>query len=185
MRTVSLHSAFGIAAAVMLWGMVAEGSSPSAQGAPSQLRTPLAQVLGIGLGMPEDRIHRTLARIGRRAEMSGEQENEEEGEGLERELWMLDDRRYGSVLVVFDARKRVRALQAYLRPGGRGLRYQEIGDLSQARRMGYTIWQWDVPGGAGKPGRRVVARGTDSTYVGSVAITTLDDQADPPRRADF
>jgi len=185
MRTGSIHSALGIAAAVMLWGMAAEGSSPSAQGAPSQLRTPLSQVLGIGLGMHEDRIHRTLSRIGRRAEMSGEQENEEESEGLERELWTLDDHRFASVLVVFDAHKRVRAFQAYLRPGGRALRYREIGDLSQARRMGYTIWQWDVPGATGRLGRRVVARGTDSVYAGSVAITTLDDQAEPPRRAGF
>jgi hypothetical protein len=138
-------------------------------------RTPVAQVLGLGLGMPEARVHRTLARIGRRSEAGGEPEGEgeEEGESLERELWVLDDRRYASVLVVFDEEKRLRAVQAYLKPGGRGLRYRDLGDLRGARRLGYTIWQWDVPPGPNEPGRRVVARGVDSVYAGSVSLTPL------------
>ncbi len=138
-------------------------------------RPPLEKVLGISLGMPEERVRRVLARIGHRAEQTGEQKSEEEEDrGLEREYWLLDDRRYGSILVVFDADRRLRALQAYLRPGGRGLRYREIGNLRLARRLGYTIWQWEVPPRPGQPGRRVTARGADSIYAGSVAMTALD-----------
>ena len=159
MRT--MQGILGLAAAIS----VALGAR-AASGAD---RAPLAQVLGITLGMPEARVHGTLARLGTRAESEGEVESE----GLERELWMLRDRRYASVQVVFDDEKRLRAFQAYLKPGGRGLRYQEIGDLALARRLGYTIWQWEVPSREGKPGRRVIARGVDSTYAGSVAVTAL------------
>ena len=105
--------------------------------------------------------------------MSNRAESEEENEGLEREVWTLDDRRYAAILVVFDEARQVRAFQAYLRPGGRGLRYREIGDLSRARRLGYTIWQWEVRPDNGRPGRRVVARGADSLFAGSVATTRL------------
>lgn len=177
MRTLTWWSA--VLPGVVLTLMILAGSGGAtisgAAAVRSPARVPVAQVLGLGLGMPEARVHRTLARIGSRAEEGGEVESEggEEGEGLERELWMLDDRRYGSVLVVFDEEKRLRAVQAYVKPGGRGLRYRDLGDLRAARRLGYTIWQWDVPPGRNEPGRRVVARGVDSVYVGSVSITPL------------
>jgi hypothetical protein len=42
--------------------------------------------------------------------------------------------------------------------------------LSLARRLGFTILEWNVPPRDGRPGRRVTARGADPEYAGSVAI---------------
>ena len=148
-------------------------SSPPAETRRFARGAPVGSVLGISLGMSEERVHRELDRIGHPAGDAVEAENEEENEGLVRELWVLDDRRYASILVVFDESRTLRAFQAYVRPGRRALRYREIGDLYQARRLGYTIWQWEVEPDGDRPGRRVVARGADSLYAGSVAMTRL------------
>jgi hypothetical protein len=130
---------------------------------------PVAKVLGIHLGMPEGQAHRLLARIGKRTRL--ESEAEEEADGLESELWKLRDARFAWLRLSVDADHRVRALQAYTRPGGPGLRYVDIGDLTRARRLGFTIWEWEVASRAGVPGRRVTARGADSTFAGSISIT--------------
>jgi hypothetical protein len=154
-------------------------AGPPVSLAPAEIRrfargAPVGSVLGLSLGMPEERVHRELARLGHPASDAVKEEDEERGnEGLMRELWMLDDPRYASILVVFDESRTLRAFQAYLRPGRRGIRYREIGDLSHAQRLGYTIWQWEVGPENGRPGRRVVARGVDSLYAGSVAMTRL------------
>ncbi len=105
----------------------AEGAAP---------REPLAKVLGIMPGMPEAEAARRLARIGQRAGVVEGDRREEDGQGYEHELWTVRDKRYASIRLVLDGRYRVRALQARLRRDGPGLRYAEIGDLGQARRLG-------------------------------------------------
>ena len=179
--TRHMHGILGLG--LLMVSAAAPSPPPAASSTPAAVsqgtaRTPLAQVLGIALGTPEARVHQVLGRIGHRTGQGEEQKSEGEGEGeaqgLERELWLLDDRRYASILVVFDADHRLHALQAYLRPGGRGLRYREIGDLRLARRLGYTIWEWKVAPRPGQLGRRVTARVVDSTYAGSVAMAVLD-----------
>jgi hypothetical protein len=120
-------------------------------------------------------VRRILLRVGARTEVAEEGEADEAGNaGLEREVWKLRDPRYSWLQITFDARHHVRALQASLRPGGPGLRYAEIGDLSQARRRGYTIWEWEIPRAAGGGGLRVIARGADSVLASTVALLQID-----------
>jgi len=140
---------------------------------PAHPREPLAQVLGIAPGTTEARAHRVLAGLGQRLKDADGTE-EEAGAGLGRELWRLHDPRFAWVQLAVDERHRVRAIQAHVRPDGPGLRYAEIGDLTKARRLGYTILEWSVPGSAAHPGRRVTARGADSVFAATVTIAAAD-----------
>jgi len=142
---------------------------------PQAAPNPLTQILGIVPGMGEEQAHHVLARLGKRIELAGEDEAERASQtGLEREVWRLEDRRFAWLQVTLDARHRVRALQASVRPQGPGLRYAEIGDPGQGRRLGYTIWEWQVAARQGRPALRVTARGADSVYAASVALAAMD-----------
>jgi len=62
------------------------------------------------------------------------------------------------------------SLQAYVRPGHHTLRYADIGDLQEAKRLGFYIYEWAVAGRNGAPAVRVEARGVDPEYLGSYLI---------------
>jgi hypothetical protein len=143
--------------------------------AAARAREPLASVLGITPGMPEAQAHRLLEPLGdRQEEVGGGEEEERGGAGLEREAWKLRDRRYAWIQLSVDGSHHVHAIQATLRPDGPGLRYADIGDPNQARKLGYTILTWDVPARAGRPGRRVTARGVGSVFTATVSIVGTD-----------
>ncbi len=177
----AIRLAASVAASIVL---VAGGSRVSGGAAPSELaaaptgeRTeparrsvPVTDVLGIRIGMPEADAHRRLARLGVRNEEHGEVEHEGGGEAMGRELWTLSRSDFRYVLLGVDREGRIASLQAFARPGGRKIRYRDLGNLEQARRLGFYIYEWQVPGKDGGRGLRIEARGSDPEYIGSYMI---------------
>jgi hypothetical protein len=142
----------------------------SERGAPARRSTPVTDVLGIRIGMPGTEAHRRLAPLGVRDQENEEIEEEGTGEVVGRELWTLTHTDFRYVLLGVDRQGRVASLQAFARPGVRKLRYRDLGDLAQARRLGFYIYEWRVPAAGGGRGLRVEARGTDPEYLGSYQV---------------
>jgi hypothetical protein len=127
-------------------------------------------VLGIHIGMKEAEAQRRLAPLGTRRELENEAAETAGAETMERELWTMRATDFGFVALGIGEEGRVEAVQAYVRPGRRPLRYREIGSLADARKLGTYIFLWVVPERAELPGLRVEARGTDPEFLGSYSI---------------
>jgi hypothetical protein len=126
-------------------------------------------ILGIRVGMREEAAHHRLERVGHRQADAEGAEDESAG----REIWVLDDARIGTLALHVGADERVQWVQAFARPGAPPIRYREIGDPAQARKLGFTIYAWEAPAGAGGPARVIEARGPDSLAVASWSIRAV------------
>ncbi len=156
MRTIWIRGALLALLALSLTGAARPGPS----------------LLGIELGMSDLQVRRKLAKLG------------EPSQGAEtaKQTWKLRHPRYGYVVVRYDRDWKVRWATAFARPEGRRLRYSEVGPLGEARRVGYYIYVWDVPP-ASRPGYRIMARGSDSLYASSVALSAYLPGAPAPLAA--
>jgi len=162
--------AVGVIAILLESSGFASGASAAA-GAPAPPRGAVkVDVFGIRIGMTEAEARRRLAPLGTRREIENEAAEAAGAESMERELWTLRATDFGFVALGIGEDGRVEAIQAYVRPARRPLRYREIGSLADARKLGYYIFRWVVPEGAGSPGLRVEARGTDPEFLGSYSI---------------
>ncbi len=137
---------------------------------PARRIVPVTDVLGVRIGMPEAEAHQRLAGLGVRSDENEEVEHEGSGEALGRELWTLRGSNFRYVLLGVDREGRIASLQAFARPGARKVRYRDLGDLGQARKLGFYIYEWRVPGKGGGRGVRIEARGADPEYLGSYMI---------------
>ena len=129
-------------------------------------------VAGVTVGMSENKAHAVLEKIGVRTEEAGEEE-QEGAPGTEREMWTLRDPRYAYLQLLVGPDGRVSLVQGWLRQGGPGMRFGDIGDVSEAKKLGLWIYRWTVPGKGKDPGRQIMARGADSLAVGSIMISSL------------
>lgn len=136
--------------------------------APAPRSAPRTEFFGLRVGTSEAEAHRRLRALGTPSELESEK-GEPGGEGLERELWALRDPEFRYLLLGIE-KGRVVALQVYARPGRHARRYHDIGDLASARKLGFYIYQWKVPGENGEPGLCVEARGSDPEYLGSCSV---------------
>ena len=132
----------------------------------AQRRASVVDVLGVRPGMSEVEAQRRLGSSGTRREIENE---EAESAGVERELWTLRGSHFRYVVLGVEG-KRVVAVQAFARPECRTLRYRDLGDLDQAKKLGFYIYEWMKPGTEGEPGVRIQARGTDPEYLASYSI---------------
>jgi hypothetical protein len=114
--------------------------------------------------MPEEEAREHLARIGTLSPgPAHEKESEEQG------TWTL--RRGPWVYVALGLQdERVAWVTAFARPEGRRVRYRDIGSLDECQRTGAYFFIWRVPAQGSRPAYKVIARGTDSLYVGSVSL---------------
>jgi len=125
------------------------------------------EILGIRPGMTEHEAEERLERIATK-----NPERERGGEAEEGETWTLRDHPlFTYVYLAIDGTGHVRVVQAFGHATGRRLHYSDLGDLRKARRLGFWIYRWDVPSRGHEPSRIIVARGTDSTYVGNYFIS--------------
>ena len=138
-------------------------------------KAPLSNVLGIVPGMREDAAHRILERVGRRT-TGGEEDAREQGD---QETWTLDHPRFTYMVLKVDDEERVQYVQGWLRKVPRRVRYQDIGDLRQAKRLGSYIYSWSLPARADRPALVVQARGADPRFPGSYLVAAASFQARP------
>ena len=161
----------GASAGAGVSGAGAAGKSVAARGwAPLRRAGVLVEVLGIRVGMREADAHRVLAPLGTRREIESEEAERGAADAMERELWTLRGGDLAYLALGVGEGGRVLALQAYARPGARALRYRDVGDPGQAKRLGYYIYDWVIAAEGDAPGLRIEARGTDPEYLGSVSI---------------
>ena len=132
-------------------------------------RRPITSVLGVRIGMGEAQAHRRLATLGLKRELENEASEAEGRDPVEGELWTLKGSHLRYVVVGIES-GRVVSLQAFARPGHRSLRYADIGDLDQAKRLGFYIYEWTAVEGDHAQAVRIEARGIDPEYVGSYSI---------------
>ena len=129
-------------------------------------RQPAPQILGLRLGMPYEQARSRLSEI-------GQFKSEDEGQ----QVWILThDQHYQYAIIGFDRDRQVRYVTVLARPGGKPVRYADIGDLAHATRSGgpgnlrYT-WQVSVNGGRFE--YLVVAKGNDQRYLHRYSIKRL------------
>src|SRR5688500_20325605 len=84
------------------------------------------EIMGVSLSMSRDDARARLKSLGRL----------EKEERKRQEVWAIDDPRISHLLVGYDPEYRVRYVTAIARAGGPRIRYQEIADRSEERRVG-------------------------------------------------
>jgi hypothetical protein len=149
-------------------------------------RRPITGVLGVRIGMGEAQAHFRLASLGFKREIENEESEAEGREAVEGELWTLKSSHFRYIVVGIES-GRVVSLQAFARPGHRTLRYADIGDMEQAKRLGFYIYEWTVAGRDGAPAVCIEARGVDPEFLGSYSIVrdrTRAGAPESPRDAD-
>ena len=126
-------------------------------------KEPPQDIFGVRLGMEAGEARRLLDRVGRRVT----------DERMKHEVWELDDARVSHVGVRFRD-GRVRWIVATARAASpRRLRYRDLGDPRRAEHKtdgtNHT-YIWKVPARRGRPGRVVVAGGSDPEFLTSYRL---------------
>src|SRR5882672_5479442 len=102
-------------------------------------RSPRAELVGLRLGMPEEKAQAMLTKLGTRAT-----ERAREREAEEQESWSLRRGPWGYVAFgVEDGR--VRWVTAFARREGPRVRYRDLGSLAECQRTGTYFFTWRVP----------------------------------------
>lgn len=149
--------------------MIALAGPPAS--ASSKPKEPIDRILGLRLGAPEAKVRHELEKLGTRYRpRHGEWAR---GDGAEKELWSLRDPRFDFLMVHWDDDRRLDVVQVWIRQPHHDLRYSDLGDLARAKKLGNTIYVWDVAARNGEPVRRVEARGTDPALVDEYSIMRL------------
>jgi hypothetical protein len=151
--------------------------APAIAGGPP--KAPIDRILGFKLGDPEAKVRPRLGHLGERFTRG-------HGElamrpNAEQEIWVLHDPHYSFLLVRWDLQRRLDLVQVWIRQTHHSLRYGDLGDLAQAKKLGNFIWVWNVPSRDDEPMRRVEARGTDSLLVDEYSIMKLSPGETPSR----
>lgn len=96
---------------------------------------PPDRLLGVRLGMTDQEARAALVKIGAVTR----------GADTRRQTWEIRDPRYRYLVVRLDDEWRVKWMTVFARPGGRSIRYRDVGDLSRGHRVGYYSWVWTLP----------------------------------------
>lgn len=137
-------------------------------------RVPPPELLGLTLGMPD---HEVRARLGQLGKLS---ETQPAARGR-KQIWQLRHKRYETLNLRLDPKFELQWCTVYARRGR--LRYADLGDTTQARRVGRFIWVWNVPASGTRAAYQVTARGTDPVFASSVALSaplSRPEGAEPP-----
>ena len=125
-------------------------------------------VLGITVGMSHAAARAQLEKVGRKVREDRKQQ----------EIWEVNDPRFSHVIVGFTKGfGQLRYVTGKARPDGKRLRYSDVGDIKNARRVvttGNYEYTWAVPARDGLPAYVVVARGTDPDYLLYYSIKKMD-----------
>jgi hypothetical protein len=138
-------------------------ASSLATAAPAKLRP---EIMGVSLDM-------SRAEVKARLQSLGQLEKEDR---KRQEVWALKDARVSHLLVGYDADYRVRYVTAIARADGPRIRYQEIADVKNARRLsnqGNYRFTWEVEPRSGHSGYFVIAHGRDPQYLESYSVKKL------------
>jgi hypothetical protein len=131
-------------------------------------KEPPKEILGIRVGMSQSDAHGRLRKAGRL----------EKEERKRQEVWALSrDRRFGHIIIGFDADNKVRYVTALARPDGRRVRYSDLADVGRARQLNGVKsyhYEWEVAGHDKRPAYVVMARGTDPQFLSSLSLKKLD-----------
>jgi hypothetical protein len=130
---------------------------------PAKLRP---EIMGVSLDMSRAEVQAHLKSIG----------HLEKEDRKRQEVWALKDARVSHLLVGYDADYRVRYVTAIARADGPRIRYQEIADVKQARRLsnqGNYRFTWEVEASSGHSGYFVIAHGRDPQYLESYSVKKL------------
>ena len=134
----------------------------------SKGKEPPHEILSISLGMTRAEVHARLQKIGR-LEME---------ERKRQEVWGLkQDAYFSHLLIGFDSDFKVRYLTAVARPKGRRMRYSDLADLKLAkerRLLRNFQYEWQVPARDNVPAYVVMARGTNSKYLTTYSLKSVN-----------
>jgi hypothetical protein len=127
---------------------------------------PPREILGVSVGMPYEQSQEKLEKSGRLAggplgPLGGKQ------------VWVLEDRRYSTLVVRYNKDQRVEWITAFARVEGPPIRYRDIGNLEKARLQGQYFYSWNQPAAGNRPATVVRAAGTDPERLTSLSLYKL------------
>ena len=146
----------------LVFGLGLLGFFPGAWAGAKRPRIPPPELLGLRIGMSDLEVRTQLEKIGRLGETQPES-------GGRKQIWHLSAKHYETLNLRMSGKYELQWCTAYARKGR--LRYSDVGDTTQARKVGRFIWVWNVPGAADRSAYQVTARGTDPRYASSVALS--------------
>jgi hypothetical protein len=129
--------------------------------------TPKHEIMGIALGMSKADARARLQTLG-----TLERETRKR-----QEVWVVKDPRVSHLLVGYDPDLRVRYVTAIARSGGPRIRYDEVADLSSARReqsQGNYKLTWQIAARSGHNAYQLIAHGHDPKYLDSYSLKKVD-----------
>jgi len=127
------------------------------------------EIMGVSLDMSRAEAQAHLQAIGKLQKEDRKRQ----------EVWALNDPRVSHLLVGYDADYRVRYVTAIARADGPRIRYQEIADVKNARRLtsqGNYRFTWEVAARSGHSGYFVIAHGRDPEYLETYSVKKLDQE---------
>ena len=119
-------------------------------------------ILGLRVDMPKAAVQKRLQEIGKFVR----------DERKRQEIWEVRDERFSHVIVGFDAKETLRYVTATAREDkeAKRVKYDEVGDLEQARQAGDPAiknfnYEWRLSSEKGSGEALVIARGRDPEYL--------------------
>ena len=134
--------------------------------ASAAVRVPGDGVLGVRLGMSKETVLERMAKIGQPTSDQGE-------ESVTTQQWLISDPGYARIVVNFDGGERVQWISVFARPGGRGVRFSDVGDLRRARKRGDYVYAWSVPAKGRRSPYQVIARSQNPDTLQSLSVVRL------------
>ena len=136
-------------------------------------QVPERQILGIQLGMTEEKVHERLKAIGTLVRK----------EEKRQEAWQIRDPSFSHLIVGFNKDAKLRYVTAVAREDKDAKRvpYDRIGDLKKARQAGDPKvnnfnYQWDLPADKANPHMLVIAIGRDPKLLATYTLKSLEEK---------
>jgi len=125
------------------------------------------EIMGISLSMSRADAQARLKSLGRL----------EKEDRKRQEVWVVNDPRISHLLVGYDPDYRVRYVTAIARTDGPRIRYQDVADVKNARRLnsqGNYRFTWEFSARRGQSAYVMIALGRDPQYLDSYSVKKLD-----------
>ena len=140
-----------------------------ANGALAQV--PERQILGIQLGMTEEKVHQRLKELGTLVRK----------EEKRQEAWQIREPSFSHLIVGFNKDAKLRYVTAVAREDkdAKRLPYDRVGDLKKARQAGDPKvnnfnYQWDLPAAKDNPHMLLIAIGRDPKLLATYTLKSLE-----------
>ena len=150
----------------MLFAISALGNGALAQ-------VPERQILGIQLGMTEEKVHERLKELGTLVRK----------EEKRQEAWQIRDPSFSHLIVGFNKDAKLRYVTAVAREDkdAKRIPYDRIGDLKKARQAGDPKvnnfnYQWELPANKVNPHMLVIAIGRDPKLLATYTLKSLEEK---------